>query len=87
MNHVIHTAYDGTITFKDSHGIAVAYAGAPDFIAAIIHERGWKAYGSPSADGYFLALKPTMVPEDLEIDPGVDGWLRLTMDDLLDFAS
>jgi hypothetical protein len=28
-----------------------------------------------------------MVPEDLEIDPGVDGWLRLTMDDLLDFAS
>jgi hypothetical protein len=34
-----------------------------------------------------LALKPTMVPEDLEIDPGVDGWLRLTMDDLLDFAT
>jgi hypothetical protein len=26
------------------------------------------------------------VPEDLDIDPGVDGWLRLTMDELLDFT-
>ncbi|KIM00737.1 hypothetical protein CCC_01731 [Paramagnetospirillum magnetotacticum MS-1] len=84
----IHTAYDGTITFKDAiNGKAIGYAGWAGFIASIIHTQGWRAYGSPSQEGgYFIALQHPHIPEDLPIDPGFHGWHRLQLDDLLDFA-
>ena len=85
---LIHTAYDGTITFKDAiNGKAIGYAGWAGFIASIIHTQGWRAYGSPSQEGgYFIALQHPHIPEELPIDPGFHGWHRLQLDDLLDFA-
>lgn len=84
----IHQAYDGTLTFKDGlNGRAIGYAGWAGFIASIVHTQGWKAFGSPSQDGgYFLAIAPHHIPEDLPIDPGFDGWHRLQLEDLLDFV-
>ena len=85
---IVHTAYDGTITFKNSiTGKAIGYAGWACFIATIVHTQGWKAFGSPSQEGgYFVAVAPLYSPEDLPIDPGFYGWHRLNLDDLLEFA-
>ena len=88
MNHIQpHISHDGTsITFKNSNGSAIGYAGWAGFIASIVHSLGWRAYGSPSqGDGYFIALPSPYVPEDLPIDAGFDGWHRLSIEDLLDF--
>jgi len=90
MTHkiILHTAYDGTITFKESFtNRAIGYAGWAGFIYTIAHTQGWKAFGSPSQEsGYFVALSSPYSPEDLPIDPGFDGWHRLSLDDLLDFV-
>ncbi|EME70696.1 hypothetical protein H261_07311 [Paramagnetospirillum caucaseum] len=62
------------------------YAGWAGAIASIVHSQGWRAYGSPSqGGGYFIALTHPYVPENLPIDPGIDGWHRLSLEDLLDF--
>ena len=83
---VTHTAYDGTITYKKGSEV-IAYEGLAGFIAHISLTQGWKAYGSPSyASGNFIAIRSPYTPEDLPIDPGVDGWIRMTVDELLDFA-
>ena len=84
----IHQAYDGTITFKDGlNGKPIGYAGWAGFIASIVHSQGWRAYGSPSQDGgYFIALPKPYVPEDLPLNPGFNGWHRLSLEELLDFV-
>ena len=90
MNQIItHTAYDGTITFKNSiTGRAIGYAGWAGFIATIVHTQGWKAFGSPSQEGgYFVAVASPYSPEDLPLDPGFYGWHRMAEDELLDFSS
>ena len=85
---ICHTAYDGTITYKNgSDGKVIAYEGWAGFVAHISLTQGWKAYGSPSyASGNFIAMRSPFTPEDLPIDPGVDGWIRMTVDELLDFT-
>ena len=87
MNQIItHTSYDGITTFLTDNKV-VAYAGSPNFIANICTENGWRAYRSPSYEtGDFLAVHPSYVPEDLNIDPGFFGFIWLTVDEVLDFA-
>jgi len=89
MNEIItHTAYDGTITFRNPEtGKVIAYAGWAGFIAEIVRTMGWRAYGSPTyPTGDFIAMAPTLVPEDLPLDPGCEGWIRMQVDELLGFA-
>ena len=90
MNQPIisHTAYDGTITFKNAFsGKVVGYAGWAGFIAYISRDQGWKAYGSPTQEaGYFLAVPPSLNPEDLPINPGNEPWGRMSVEELLDFV-
>ena len=83
-----HIAYDETITFKQAFsGKVVGYAGWAGFIASIVHSQGWKAYGSPTQEaGYFLVVAPTFNPEDLPISSGTEPWIRMTVDELLDFV-
>ena len=90
MNQPIisHTAYDQTITFKNAFtGKVVGYAGWAGFIACVSREQGWKAYGSPTQEtGCFLVVAPTFNPEDMPISSGNVPWLRMTVDELLDFV-
>ncbi len=84
----IHTAYDGTLTFKNPlNNKVLGYAGWAGFIASIVHSQGWKAFGSPSQQGgYFIAMPAPHTPEELPIDPGFDGWHKIELDELLDFV-
>ena len=89
VQFIIHIAYDGTTTFKHPDtGRVVAYAGAAEFIAEIVKSMGWQAYGSPTnPTGDFIAVAPKVAPEDLSLDVGEEGWLRMTADEVLDFAN
>jgi len=90
MTHqfIVHTAFDGTVTFKEvSSGKAIAYMGSPVFIAQISVDQRWRAYGSPTfVTGDFIAMHPGYTPENLPIDPGYEGWIRMSVDELLDFG-
>ena len=91
MTHqfIVHTAFDGTVTFKEvTSGKAIAYMGSPIFISQISIDQGWKAYGSPTfITGDFIAIHPDYAPEQLPINSGEERWIRMTVDELLDFAN
>ncbi len=88
-NLTAHAANDGTIAFKDAFsGRVIAYSAWAGFVAHAAATYGWKAYGSPtSPDGSFIAVRPSYSPEDLPVDPGFNGWMRMSVDDLMDFAT
>ena len=46
-----HTAYDGTITFRNARRVDIAYAGSAKAISTLLTNPGWRnwtAWGSPT---------------------------------------
>ncbi len=83
MIHHAHTAYDATRTYRKRTARRrdpdVAYAGAAEAIAHLATENpDWTAFGSPTqADGLFLLVAPGCRVDQIPLDPGSEGWLRL----------
>lgn len=81
-------AADGTISFRNSAGVDIAYAGSAYVIAQVMWERGWTVYGSPTQPlGDFLVVAPGYHPYDFAIDPGDEGWVVVTATDLDEFTA
>ena len=88
MIALAHTAYDGTLTYRDRCGCDVAYAGGAAAIANLARDHpAWRSFGSPTqADGMFLLVAPGSEPEDVPLDAGTEGWLALGANDLAEFT-
>jgi hypothetical protein len=91
MLRLARTSGDGTHTYRDRIGRDVAHAGSPPAVAGLAAapaHTGWHAYGSPTqADGLVLLVRPDWTPEHVPIEPGVEGWVRLTADDLAELGT
>jgi hypothetical protein len=90
LRHARATA-DGTRTYRDRIGREVAHAGSPPTIAGLAAapaHADWQAYGSPTqAEGLVLLVRPGWTPEDVPVEPGLEGWVLLTADDLAELAT
>lgn len=83
-----HTAADGTLTFRNEKGVDVAYSGSAYIVAAVMWEKGWTVFGSPTQPfGDFLVVAPGYKPTDFAIDAGAEGWVVVTATDLDEFAA
>jgi hypothetical protein len=89
MLRLARTAADGTHTYRDRIGRDVAHAG--NSLARLAAEPAyadWQAYGSPTqAEGLVLLVRPGWTPEGVPLEPGLEGWILLTADDLAELAT
>jgi len=86
--NLAHTAYDATRTYRNRRGVDVAYAGTAE---AIIHLGAgfpdWFGFGSPTQEeGLFLLVAPGYRPDEVALDPGVEGWLAMEVADIAEFT-
>jgi hypothetical protein len=69
----------------------VAHAGSPPTIAGLAAapaHADWQTYGSPTqAEGLFLLVRPGWNAEGVPVEPGLEGWVLITADDLAEFAT